>query len=384
MNATSVSPGLDSLALEPQLLAELRSLRCGLLSNPTGAAINGTSALQVCRELGLNVCALFSPEHGPRADREGTIESGHEGELPVHSLYGAARRPTPEMLAGLDAVLCDLQDVGARFYTYSSTLFHLLEEALPRGIHVVVLDRPNPLGGLQIEGPLIEEGLRSFIGYAPLPVTHGMTMGELARFFVRWRGLDESLLRVAKVRGWTRGQKWPQTGLMWRQPSPNLPDFKSAGWYPGLALLEFSGLSVGRGTPAPFQILAAPWLDVKRIVNALEEALSETNITFQTLEVVPTRATFEGEKCVGVRFDCAEGIPLQPVEFGMRVMAALRRAHPDFSRESWNKAEQLLGSKRVLELLWNGQLDGALEIARSDARDFERARREFLIYDSSS
>lgn len=375
-------PGLDSLARgnEPQLLAELRSLRCGLLSNPTGASVEGTPALQVCRELGLNVRALFSPEHGRLADREGDIESGRDGELPVYSLYGATRRPTPEMLAGLDAVICDLQDVGARFYTYSSTLFHLMEEALPRGIRVVVLDRPNPLGGTNVEGPLVEADLRSFIGYAPLPVLHGMTMGELCRFFAAWRGLDESLLRVAKLRGWTREHLWSQTGLTWRQPSPNLPDFQSAAWYPGLALLEFSGLSVGRGTRAPFQILAAPWLDAAKMARALEQTLSDTGITCEPLEVTPTRATFEGQNCIGFRFDCAEEVPVRPVEFGMRVMTALRQAHPDFSREAWGKAGQLLGSKRVLGLLWDGEWDAALESARLDARSFERERREFLLY----
>jgi len=380
---TPVTPGLDCLALglEAPLQYEMSSLHCGLLSNPTGTARDGRSALAVCREAGFDIRALFSPEHGPRADREGSVESGQIGDLPVHSLYGATRRPTPAMLDGLDAVLCDLQDVGARFYTYSSTLFHLLEEAIPRGILVVVLDRPNPLGGLNIEGPIIEENLRSFIGLAPLPVTHGMTMGELARFFVKGKNLDESLLRVVEVRGWKRNQTWPDTYLTWRQPSPNLPDFQSAAWYPGLALLEFSGVSVGRGTDAPFQILAAPWLDAPRMQRELEAVLQGEGISFQTLEVTPTRATFEGQTCAAIRFDCAGGLPARPVEFGMRVMAALRRAHPDFARDSWDKAGPLLGSKRVLGLLWEGDLEAALGIARADTRSFEVERRGVLGYE---
>ncbi len=379
---SSVTPGLDVLraGLVPALERELKGQKCALLFNPTGAALDGTSALHVCRERGIELVSLFSPEHGPRGDKEGDIESSTEGPLPVHSLYGATRRPTPEMLDGLETILCDLQDVGARFYTYSSTIFHILEEALPRGIRVVILDRPNPLGGEAIEGPIIDDELRSFIGYAPLPVTHGLTMGELARFFARWRGLDESLISVVTVQNWKRAQTWPQTGLTWRQPSPNLPDFRSAAWYPGLALLEFSGVSVGRGTPAPFQILAAPWLNYSAMHKALGGILEGSDISFERVEVTPTRATFEGEPCLGVRFDCELGIPSHPVEFGLRVMAALRRAHPDFSPELWRKAGQLLGSKRVLDALWNGDLDTALEIARADGENFKHEREVILLY----
>ena len=376
-------PGLDALRAQahPDLTRHLQSRRCALLFNPTGAALDGTSALEVCGELGLPLVALFSPEHGPRADREGDIESSTLGALPVHSLYGATRRPTEAMLSGIETLICDLQDVGARFYTYSSTVFHVLEEALPRGIEVVVLDRPNPLGGDAVEGPVIEDALRSFIGYAPLPVTHGMTMGELARFFVAWRGLDAALLRVVPVENWQRAQTWPATGLTWRQPSPNLPDYGSAAWYPGLALLEFSGVGVGRGTEAPFRILCAPWLDTARMMGALEANLAGTPFSFAPIEVTPTRATFEGEPCRGIRFACDEqgGVPSRPVEFGLRVMASLRRAHPDFPRDKWQKAGQLLGSARALELLWDGELDAALEIARSDAKKFRATRAEFLM-----
>ena len=195
---SSVTPGLDALRshAHPDLADRLRQKKCALLFNPTGAALDGTSAFDVCRELEISLVALFSPEHGPRGDREGNVESSTLDNLPVHSLYGATRRPTPEMLAGIEVIVCDLQDVGARFYTYPSTVFHVLEEAIARGIEVVVLDRPNPLGGLTVEGPVVEADLRSFIGYAPLPVTHGLTMGELARFFAAWKELDAALLTV--------------------------------------------------------------------------------------------------------------------------------------------------------------------------------------------
>lgn len=369
-----IMPGLDALATGslPATDSYLQKQRVGLLTNPTGTTKSGKSALQVLRARGADVRALFSPEHGPKADREGEIESSRDGALPIHSLYGATRRPTPEMLAGLDAVVFDLQDVGARFYTYSSTLFLLLEAAAENDVAVVVLDRPNPLGDA-VEGPIIEPELRSFIGAAPLPVTHGLTLGELAHWFVAWKALDVEL-HVVPVQDWHR-ERWPQTGLEWRRPSPNLPDFASAAWYPGLCLLEFSNLCVGRGTDAPFQILASPDFDSRTFLmmwNGPEPV--------EAVEIVPAHAVFAGETCRGVRF--GGEAPLKPVAFGLRVMATLRASHPLFPREQWQKAGQLLGSREILELLWNGELDSALALARRDAEHFREERENFLNYRS--
>ncbi|HEX8464374.1 MAG TPA: DUF1343 domain-containing protein, partial [Abditibacterium sp.] len=229
-------PGLDALVnrQEPAISAFLSGKNLGLLSNQTGFTRDDQPALEALRGEGFNFLALFSPEHGPSGTLEGEIASSKlEDQTPIFSLYGATKRPTPVMLRGLDAIVCDLQDVGARFYTYSSTLFEVMEACAPLGIAVVVLDRPNPLGGLPGEGPLMEPHLMSFIGAAPLPVTHGCTMGELALFYRDWKGLEVEV-QIAPVQNWTRATKWPQTGLKWRQPSPNLPEFGSAAWYPGL------------------------------------------------------------------------------------------------------------------------------------------------------
>lgn len=375
----TVLPGLDALlgGYETSISDFLRPKKLGLLTNQTGLTLSNRAAIEVLRESGFNILALFSPEHGPQGILEGTIDSSRLSDgTPVHSLYGQTRRPTPEMLSGLDAIVCDLQDVGARFYTYAATIFEVMEACAPLGITVVVLDRPNPLGGETIEGPLIDDHLMSFIGPAPLPVTHGMTMGELALFYRGWKGLDVEV-QISQIQGWDRNQKWPQTGLEWRRPSPNLPDYQSAAWYPGLCLLEFSGVSVGRGTEAPFQILGAPDFEAHKF---LECFAPNAEIEAVALEFTPSHAVFEGEKCAGVRFTCKEELPMRPVEFGLRVMAALRASHPDFSREKWDKAAGLLGSRLVLDWLWGGELERSLAKSRADAEVFQERREAFLLY----
>ena len=366
-------PGLDALPDNFALLARLNNQRLGLLTNPTGQTRDGAPALDVLRALDLNVVALFSPEHGPRADREGDIESGHSADgLPIHSLYGATRRPSPEMLDGLDAIIVDLQDVGARFYTYAATLFYLMEACAPRGIFIVVLDRPNPLGDA-CEGPIIEPELQSFVGVAALPVTHGMTLAELARWFASYARLNVELL-ILPVENWNRQMRWPQTGLPWRRPSPNLPDFTAAAWYPGLCLLEFCDFCVGRGTPAPFQLLASPDFRAADFVARWRNDA----IQVSEVEVVPAHAKFAGEPCRGVRFSGAA--PANPVAFGLEVMAILRATHPTWLRADFDKAAQLVGSRAVMDALWNGDLAAAQQIARADGAKWKDERAPFLLY----
>ena len=369
----SVLPGLDALAHNSALLAQLRGQRLGLLTNPTGQTRDGAPALDVLRALNLNVVALFSPEHGPRADREGDIESGQTDDgLPIHSLYGATRRPSPAMLDGLDAIIVDLQDVGARFYTYAATLFYLMEACAPRAISIVILDRPNPLGDT-CEGPIIEAELQSFVGVTALPVTHGMTLAELARWWNATGNLNADV-QFSPVENWNRQQRWPQTALEWRRPSPNLPDFAAAAWYPGLCLLEFCNFCVGRGTDAPFQILAAPDFPADEFIARWR---NET-ITATKIEVVPAHAKFAEEQCAGVRFSGAA--PVAPVAFGLEVMATLRASHPNWPRADWHKAAPLVGSRAVMDALWNNDLASALALTRSDGDAWKIERAPFLIY----
>lgn len=373
-----VLPGLDALLAgqNPGLEQRFRGQTIALLTNQIGLTRASQTALEILCALKFNILALFAPEHGPQGVLEGEIEDSIlPDQTPVHSLYGATKRPTPEMLNGIRAVVCDLQDVGARFYTNISTIYEVMEACAPLGIAVVILDRPNPLGGLAIEGPILETPLMSFIGAAPIPVTHGMTLGELALFYRGWKKLDVEI-EIVKVQGWNRAMKWSDCDLKWRQPSPNLPDFPSAAWYPGLALLEFCKLSVGRGTPAPFQILGSPGFQSEAFLNAFE---SGGNITARAISFTPARATFEGQPCAGVRFSC-ESLPEKPVEFGLRVMHAFRASHRDFARDNWNLAGKLVGSQTVLDALWNGDLNWVLEKSRADVAQFRQERAEFLIY----
>jgi len=339
--------------------------------------------LSVLRALDLNVVALFSPEHGFAGDSEGHVASSQYATLPLHSLYGTARSPSAQMLAGIEVLICDLQDVGARFYTYISTLAHCMEECAKHDIAIVVFDRPNPLGGQAIEGPLIENELRSFIGYLDIPIRHGMTMGELALLYQSDVDLNVEL-RVAKILNWKREIQWPQTNLEWPVPSPNLPDFQSAAWYPGTCLLEFSKLSVGRGTNAPFQIVGAPWASTKGVLPLLrDEPIFAENFVGEVLNFTPTRGEYAGELCHGLKFSTPDGaIPISIVPLGLCLLSALHRAQPDeFDEAKMQASLPLLGAEGVLPLLRDGEIKAALEIAEKDAEEFRKRRGEFLIYD---
>jgi uncharacterized protein YbbC (DUF1343 family) len=366
-------PALDSL--ESTILQYLKNKRIGLLTNHTGCAVDGTPALDVFWKLGLNVTALFSPEHGPAGNQEGKVLSSTLDDLPVYSLYGETRQPTAEMLAEIDVFVCDLQDVGARFYTYSSTLALAMEACAEHNVAVVVLDRPNPLGGLNVVGPMRDAEVNSFVAHLDIPIIHGMTMGELALMHRANQNLNLDL-QIAKAQNWQRDLLWPQLDLQWRVPSPNLPDFVSAAWYPGLCLLEFSGVSVGRGTDAPFQILGAPWMKPTKVL--LPESFKST-FEIEPINFIPTRGKWENEKCRGLKFS-SEKLPdtKSVVYLGMALLAALHQTHEEFDAE---RSLTLLGSSCVLELLKQNQLEAVFEIAQQDAAAFFENRRDFLLYE---
>ncbi len=323
-----VRTGLEELLARPGHLA---GLRVGLVANPasvTGELVHAALALKGCRSFRL--AALFGPEHGVWAHAQDLIEIDDTRDpvtgLPVHSLYGRTRVPTPEMLGGLDAVVVDLQDVGSRYYTFIYTMLHVLEACGRDGRRVVVLDRPNPLGGVGLEGNVLEAAYRSFVGLHPLPVRHGMTIGELALLFREERGLAVDL-RVVRMRGWRREMQFEDTGLPWVLPSPNMPTVDTAVVYPGACLIEATNLSEGRGTTRPFELLGAPWIDPWALARDLtRERLPGAR--FRPVFFTPTFHKHAGMLCGGVQVHVTDRRRFPAYLAYLLLIAHARRQNP--------------------------------------------------------
>ena len=319
-----VSPGLDVLR---ELEEGLRNDSIGLITNQTGKTIDGTPAAEVLLELGLPLRAIFSPEHG----LDGTVAAGEkvgfrksEKGIPVFSLYGASRKPTREMLEGLDSLVFDIQDVGARFYTYISTLKLAMDAAAEAGIEVVVLDRPNPNTGTRVEGPVLEPRHASFVGIAPIALVHGMTVGELASLF-NGEGFLEGgrrvRLRVVRARGWRRDMSWGETGLPWRATSPNIRTAATTIAYPAMGLLEGVNVSDGRGTHETFFLAGAPWIESERLVAELgRSALPGVEFLVDSFRprVIPEslHPIYPDETCHGFRLKIHDPARFQAVRSG--------------------------------------------------------------------
>ena len=373
-----VLTGIDVLRAEG--FARLRGRRVGLLTNHTGLARDGATTIDLLRDApGVSLVALFSPEHGIRGIVDADVASTRDEQtgLPIYSLYGDTRRPAPSMLEGIDTLVVDLQDVGARFYTYMATMGYALEEAAHRQIRVLVLDRPNPVNGFSIEGPVQEEAARGFTGYFPMPVRHGMTLGELARLFNGENHVGADLDVVA-MQHWTRDAWFDQTGLEWVSPSPNMRNLNEATLYPGIGAIEFSNLSVGRGTDTPFEQVGAPWVDGPALAAALNSR-GLGGIRFYPVSFTPASARYAGERCRGVFLIVTDREALRPVRVGIEIAAALFRLHPDRfdPGETW----RLLGSRRALDALRAGTPPS--ELATSWAADEARwriRRAQYLLY----
>jgi uncharacterized protein YbbC (DUF1343 family) len=296
-----VLPGLRRLLDRPE---PLRGLRVGLVVNPSSITPDLEHAsVALSGRRGVKVTALFGPEHGVAADAQDLVEVGHsrdrETGLPVYSLYGETRVPTPEMLAGVDAMVYDVQDAGSRYYTFVYTMLHVMEACARERKRVVVLDRPNPIGGDAVDGNVLDPAYRSFVGMHPLAVRHGMTSGELALLFREELALDVDL-HVVPMRGWRRAMAYEDTGLPWVMPSPNIPTVDTAFAYPGGCLVEGTNLSEGRGTTRPFELVGAPWLDGHALARALEKERLP-GVGFRAAAFTPTFQKHAGELCHGVQ-----------------------------------------------------------------------------------
>jgi len=374
-----VQNGID--VLRASGFAALKGMKVGLLTNHTGRARDGAATIDVLADApGVTLAALFSPEHGIRGLLDATVPSSRDDKtgLPIHSLYGDTRRPTGEMLTGLDAIVIDLQDVGARFYTYMTTMAYVMEEAATRKIKVFVLDRPNPIGGVQIEGPTLDQDAVSFIGYLPaMPTRHGMTLGELARLFNAEKKIGADLTVVA-MRNWRRDAWFDESGLMWVGPSPNMRNLYAATLYTGLASFESANISVGRGTDTPFEHIGAPWIDGVRLAEALN-ARAIPGVRFYPEQFTPTSSKFAKELCQGVFIVVTDRNAVRPVRVGVEIASALLRLFP--GKFEVDSALRLFGSAAGLTRLKSG--DDPVTIAAGwsggEAR-WRLLRAKYLLY----
>ncbi|MEW5946682.1 MAG: DUF1343 domain-containing protein [bacterium] len=384
--------GLDVVREEG--LGSFRGARVGLVMNQASVDSRFRSAADVVAGSGgLRLRALFGPQHGifgqtqdNMVEWEGFDDAGTG--VPVHSLYGAVRKPTVEMLEGLDAVMVDLQDVGTRVYTFASTLFLVMEACAEKGIGVVVLDRPNPIGGVAVEGNVLEEGFRSFVGMMRIPMRHGMTMGELALMYRETAGLA-CHAEVVKMRGWRREWCCDETGLPWVMPSPNMPTVETAAVYPGAVLFEGTNVSEGRGTTKPFELIGAPWIDGGVLAGALNAA-GMGGVYFREARFEPTFGKCKGLLCGGIQAHVTDRREFKPYRTGLAVLREIMRRWRDvfewkeppyeYERERM-PIDIIAGTDAVRLALESDRGIGEIEEDGGAAmREFMELRRRFLLY----
>lgn len=345
----------------------VKGKRVGIVTNHTGLLSSGKFLVDTLIALRVEIVALFGPEHGIRGEAAAgeRVQDGIDVKtgLPVFSLFGDRQKPTPEMLNNVDVLLYDIQDVGARFYTYTSTMAFVMEAAAERNIPIIVLDRPNPLGGMQIDGPILEDSLRSFVGMFPIPVVYGLTCGELARMIngeywlgPKTSGVAYSLrapLIVVEMEGWRRSMRWEDTNLHWIRPSPNIPSPSAALVYPATCFIEATNLSEGRGTERPFQMFGAPFINGE-VLSAALTALHLQGVRFRPVDFTPRSSKFSGRLCHGVFIEVTEVAFFQPVQTGLYILQLLQQQYRQDFKLNEASLKRLLGSTGALKMLQKG------------------------------
>lgn len=377
-HATRVQIGLD--VLESQKFAPLRGKHVGLITNHTGLDSQGRSTVDVLSHAaGVQLIALFSPEHGlaGRNDEKITSSKDPATGLPVHSLYGETLRPTDEMLKGIDALVFDVQDAGVRFYTYTATMAYCMEEAAKRQIAFFVLDRPNPLGGEIVEGPMLDGDKTNFVGYFPLPVRYGLTIGELAQLFNAENHIDVDL-HVIAMKNWHRNYFFESTGIKWIPPSPNLRTTKGSILYPGIEILQNAGVSVGRGTQTPFEEFGAPWLNGDDVASALN-GRHLPGLHFTAQPFIPIVGLYSGERCGGVAVRITERGAVRSMRMGLEIAMTLHRLYPQqFDPE---KLLLLIGNSDTIQQLQAGVAPETIVASWSAALStFDQIRHKYFLY----
>jgi uncharacterized protein YbbC (DUF1343 family)/CubicO group peptidase (beta-lactamase class C family) len=375
-----VQTGLDVLAA--QKFAPLAGRRVGLIANHTSVDREGHRSVDLMLQAGVKVAAILSPEHGATGEIDGAtaaVSKDPATGIPIWSLYSTEpTRPSPEMLRDLDVLVFDIQDAGARFYTYISTLGYALEEAARHGIPFWVLDRPNPINGVRVEGPLLDQDLISGVGYFPLPLRHGMTVGELARMFNEEKRLGADL-NVVEMQGWQRGDWFDATGLTWINPSPNLRSLNAALLYPGVAMLEYSAAySVGRGTDAPFEQIGAAWMNGRELAAYLNGRLVP-GVRFYATRFQPAASVLAGVAVEGVRFVVTDREAFSAQRLGLEIAAALLHLYP--GKISLDLNRRLIGNRATIQALTAGGDPRQIEQVNEDnIESVLRLRAKYLLY----
>jgi len=373
-----VKPGIEVLAASG--FAPLVGKRIGVITNHTGIDASGRSTLNLLLNApGVKVRAIFSPEHGLSGQFDEKVASGRDAAtgLPVYSLYGKNLRPTPAMLQGLDALVYDIQDVGARFYTYITTMAYAMEAASGAGLDFYVLDRPNPITATMVQGPVLDPDLKSYIGYFPLPVRYGMTAGELAQLFNREKAIGAKL-HVVSMQGYRREAWFDQTGLRWVNPSPNLRSLTEAILYPGVGMIESANVSVGRGTATPFEIMGAPWISGDRLARYLN-GRSLPGVDFEAVSFTPGERPYARQRCGGVRLMVVDRGALDVAALGVELAAALYRLYP--GNFQFGQSVTMIGSRQVLQAIKNCEDPKVMERRWQPGLEaFGRLRARYLLY----
>jgi uncharacterized protein YbbC (DUF1343 family)/CubicO group peptidase (beta-lactamase class C family) len=373
-----VDCGVDILARRG--FRELRGKRVGLVTNHTGRTKTGVSTIDLLFAApGVELVALFSPEHGIRGavDTEVADSKDDKTGLPIRSLYGKTRKPNAEALSGVEVLVYDIQDIGTRYYTYISTLGLLLEASKENHVPLIVLDRPNPIGGVVVSGPVRDPDFASFIAHHALPVRHGMTVGELAKLFNSERSIGADLT-VIPCEGWRRTDTYDRSGLEWINPSPNMRSLTEALLYPGVGLLEASNLATGRGTDTPFERLGAPWIDDRAFAMALNEA-GLPGVRFIPVRFTPTERQFKGQECKGVQITITDWASFEPVDLGIGIAMTLKALYP----RQWEPAGflKMLADRDAYEALLAGaDLNAIRGTWKNELSEFEKVRAKYLIY----
>lgn len=374
--------GID--VLESQEFLPLQGKRVGLITNHTGLNRKGKRTIDLLfNAKNVKLVSIFSPEHGVKGKAAHGIEISDSRDektrVPIYSLYGKQKRLTAEMLEGLDALVFDIQDIGTRFYTYTTTLAYAIEEAEKKNLEIFVLDRPNPITGTVVEGEPLEYGINHFTAYLRVPVRHGFTVGEVAHWYNRTSNLN-ARLTVIKMEGWKRNLWWDETKLKFARPSPNIRNLTGALLYCGIGALEATNVSVGRGTSTPFELFGAPWMDGILVAERLE-FYSLPGFKFKPVRFKPKHDLYKEEECGGVKIIVTDRNTARPFDLFIYIATILRDSYPQAFTMRWEEIERVTGSKRTREMIQSGaSAETILFLIHEKAAHFAETNTPYLLY----